>query len=62
MFEPAVRDNAGPSISSLPAVINVGDNFTIQGSGFTSGSVANFFVATFAGPQNFGPLVPTSVV
>jgi hypothetical protein len=53
---------AGPLISSLPAVIYVGDNFTISGSGFTPGSVVNFFVATSIGPENFGPLVPVSVV
>jgi hypothetical protein len=67
----AGSDFAGPSISAicklsarnpcaLPAVIYVGDNFVIQGSGFTSGSVVNFFVPTSAGPQNFGPLIPSS--
>lgn len=58
----AGADLGGPSISSLPAVIYIGDNFVIQGSGFTSGSVVNFFIATATGAENFGPLVPTSVV
>ena len=53
---------AGPSISSLPAVIYVGDNFSVSGSGFTSGSVTNFFVATAAGAVNFGPFVPGSAL
>ncbi len=53
-------DLAGPSISSLPAVIYVGDNFVIQGGGFTSGSVVNFFVANANGAENFGPLGPFS--
>ncbi len=53
---------AGPAIASLPVVVYVGDNFLIQGSGFTSGSVVNFFVATAGGPLNFGPLVPTNLL
>ena len=60
--ESAVTELAGPSISSLPPVIYIGDDFVIQGSGFTSGSVVNFFVATSSGPENFGPLVPTSIL
>ncbi len=50
----------GPVISSVPAVIKVGDSFTIGGTGFTKGSVVNFFVATATGPVNFGPLAPSS--
>jgi hypothetical protein len=52
---------AGPAITSLPPVVYVGDNFLIQGSGYTPGSVVNFFVATAGGPINFGPLVPTGL-
>ncbi len=62
---PAGRDassTAGPAITSLPPVVYIGDNFLIQGSGFTSGSVVNFFVATAGGPINFGPLVPTDLL
>ncbi len=51
---------SGPTISSLPPVIYIGDNFVIGGSGFTPGSVANFFVATSNGAENFGPLIPNS--
>jgi len=53
---------AGPAITSLPPVVYIGDNFLIQGSGFTSGSVVNFFVATAGGPINFGALVPTDLL
>ena len=45
-----------PTISSISNPIFVGDSFTVIGSGFTAGSVANFFVATRAAPINFGPL------
>ncbi len=44
-----------PFIGSLPPVILVGSTFTITGADFTAGSVANFFVATSAGPVNVGP-------
>lgn len=54
------RAQSGPVISSLPPVIYVGDNFIINGSGFTPGSAVNFFVATSTGAENFGPLVPAS--
>jgi hypothetical protein len=52
---------AGPTISSVPPVIYIGDNFLIEGSGFTGGSVVNFFVATSNGAINFGPFTPASV-
>ena len=42
-------------------VINVGGAFAIQGLGFTSGSVVNFFVATARGPINAGPLPPSTI-
>ena len=47
-----------PIIKSIPAVVLVGGSFTINGSGFTPGSVVNFFVATSGGPVNKGPLTP----
>ena len=47
-----------PIISSIPAVVLVGGSFTVSGSGFTPGSVLNFFVATSGGPVNKGPLTP----
>ena len=56
------RAQSGPSISSLPPVIYVGDNFVVNGSGFTPGSVVNFFVATSSGAENFGPFVPGSIL
>ncbi len=49
-----------PSITSISNPVFVGDSFTITGSGFTAGSVANFFVATATGPVNFGPLTPSA--
>jgi hypothetical protein len=48
-----------PSITSISNPVFVGDSFTIKGSGFTAGSVANFFVAKATGPHNFGPLKPS---
>jgi len=48
-----------PHISSLGTkTILVGSSFTINGTGFTAGSVVNFFVATAKGPINEGPLKP----
>lgn len=35
-----------PVIKSIPSIVEVGAGFTITGSGFTDGSVVNFFVAT----------------
>jgi hypothetical protein len=49
-----------PSISSISNPVFVGDSFTVTGSGFTAGSIANFFVATAGGPVNFGPLKPSA--
>lgn len=49
-----------PSITSIPGVILVGGDFTIEGSGFTNGSRINFFVATASGAINTGPLTPAS--
>jgi hypothetical protein len=48
-----------PNITSISNPVFVGDSFTINGSGFTAGSVANFFVAKATGPVNFGPLKPS---
>jgi hypothetical protein len=47
-------------ISSVPSPILVGDGFTLTGSGFTVGSVLNFFVATANGSINAGPLKPSA--
>jgi hypothetical protein len=47
-----------PVISNIPAVVLVGGSFDVTGSGFTAGSVLNFFVATGSGPVNEGPLTP----
>jgi hypothetical protein len=38
-----------------------GDPFVIDGSGFTSGSVVNFYVSTSTGPINVGPFTPTGL-
>jgi outer membrane protein assembly factor BamB len=49
-----------PSISAVSDPVIVGNSLTIIGSGFTAGSVANFFVATATGAINFGPLKPSA--
>jgi Pro-kumamolisin, activation domain len=51
-----------PVISSIPGTIQVGSSFIVNGSGFTPGSVVNFFVATATGPKNEGPLTPSAHV
>jgi hypothetical protein len=52
--------DGGPAITSIPNAITVGGSFTIDGTGFTSGSMVNLFVATAAGPVNGGPLKPSA--
>ena len=47
-----------PIIGSIPPVVLVGGSFSVSGSGFTPGSVLNFFVATSSGAVNEGPLTP----
>src|SRR5262249_4599740 len=47
-----------PKIGGTASTIFVGGSFTIAGTGFTAGSVVNFFVATSAGPVNVGPFTP----
>jgi outer membrane protein assembly factor BamB len=49
-----------PSIGSISDPVIVGVPLTVSGSGFTAGSVANFFVATATGGVNFGPLTPSA--
>ncbi|HEV3112364.1 MAG TPA: NHL repeat-containing protein [Candidatus Binataceae bacterium] len=49
-----------PFISALPPVIQSGTVFNISGSGFTSGSKVNFFVATATGAINTGPFSPVA--
>ncbi len=51
---------AAPHVSDIPGIILVGGSFTITGSGFTTGSVVNLFVATSSGAVNAGPLKPIS--
>ncbi len=58
---PACADS-GPTITAVPAIVYVGDNFPIIGSGFTPGSVINFFVATSSSVINYGPLIPTNIL
>ena len=48
-----------PHIATIPATVLVGSTFNIVGTGFTAGSVVNFFIATSHGPANTGPLIPT---
>jgi len=48
-----------PHISSIPGTLLVGDDLIISGTGFTNGSVVNFFVAT-GGPQFKTTLTPIS--
>ncbi len=61
LYAPALLLGAiTPSIASISSPVFVGDSFTVTGSGFTAGSVANFFVATATGPINFGPLLQSS--
>ena len=47
-----------PFIISIPNPILVGTSFLIKGTGFTPGSVVNFFVSTASGPTNTGPFIP----
>jgi hypothetical protein len=49
-----------PVITSIAGTIHVGASFVIVGTGFTPGSVANFFIATSSGPVNAGPLKPSA--
>jgi hypothetical protein len=49
-----------PTVSSISNPVIVGVPLTVSGSGFTAGSVANFFVATAKGAVNFGPLTPSA--
>jgi hypothetical protein len=44
----------------MPRTILAGSSFQISGTGFTPGSMVNFFVATSAGPVNAGPFLPTT--
>jgi hypothetical protein len=51
-----------PHINSIPGIIVVGDpaGFDIMGTGFTPGSVVNFFVSTSKGPKKEGTFTPRS--
>ena len=58
----AVAAAGVPSITSVPAPVQVGGSFKVVGSGFTRGSVINFFVSTANGAVNEGPLKPSTAV
>jgi hypothetical protein len=45
-----------PFIASIPKLLRVGSSFIVKGTGFTPGSVANFFVSISTGTINAGPL------
>jgi hypothetical protein len=49
---PTPTATAGPHIVRVPGTIFAGSSFSISGSGFTPGSMVNFFVATSTGPVN----------
>ena len=49
-----------PHITSIPGTILVGDKFTITGTGFTNGSVVNFFVAAAPPQPVLHPMLPHS--
>ncbi len=55
-----ITAGAAPHISDIPGIILVGASFTLTGTGFTAGSVVNFFVATSSGAVNAGPLKPSA--
>ena len=57
---PAPTAFAGPFIEKIPSTILVGSSFVIQGFGYTSKSLVNFFVATATGAINAGPLTPVT--
>ena len=50
---------AGLLVTSIPSTVLVGGSFKITGSGFSSGSVVNFFVSNVKGAVNEGPLRPS---
>jgi hypothetical protein len=47
-----------PRIKTVQSPVLVGGDLIINGSGFTTHSVVNFFVSTSRGPVNKGPLKP----
>ena len=51
---------AAPVIAPLSAPVLAGDSLRLAGSGFTPGSMVNFFVSTANGPLNEGPLKPAA--
>jgi len=50
----------GPVVDPLTSPVLAGGSFRLSGSGFTSGSVVNFFVSTAKGAANEGPLKPSA--
>jgi hypothetical protein len=57
---PGIAAAGVPSINSVPPAVLAGSSFKVLGSGFTPGSVVNFFVSTNNGPLNEGPLKPSA--
>ena len=49
-----------PVIAPLAAPVLTGGTLMIEGSGFSAGSMLNFFVSTANGPLNEGPLKPSA--
>ncbi len=49
-----------PVIAPLTAPVLAGDSLKIEGSGFSAGSIVNFFVSTANGALNEGPLKPAA--
>lgn len=52
----------GLVVTSIPSTVLVGGSFKIAGSGFSSGSVVNFFVSNAQGAVNEGPLRPSNPI
>ena len=58
---PTATPTAAPGIDSVASPVRVGSNVTVNGNGFSKGSVLNFFVATATGAVNAGPLKPSTI-
>lgn len=64
LLNPLTQGSAsnGPYISAASSPVAVGGSFRLDGTGFSAGSVVNFFVATADGAINEGPLQPSNPV
>src|SRR5262249_6741534 len=62
-LRPAAAASAPPAgrpvLDPPTAPVMAGANLVLSGSGFTSGSMVNFFVSTAKGAVNEGPIKPT---